>query len=40
MPAPAQIAAPNLRYRFDIGDKLIAGQLQLLTDWGWMKSMP
>lgn len=36
----ARIAAPKLRYRLDIGDKLIAGQLQLLTAWGWMKSMP
>lgn len=35
-----RIAAPNVRYRLDIGDKLIAGQLQLLTAWGWMKSMP
>ena len=36
----ARVKAPNLRYRFDIGDKLIGGALQQLTDWGWMKSMP
>ena len=34
------VQTPNLRYRLDIGDKLIGGQLQQLTDWGWMKSMP
>jgi phosphoribosylamine---glycine ligase len=36
----AKMRIPNVRYRLDIGDKLIAGQLQALTDWGWMKSMP
>ena len=36
----ARVRAPNLRYRLDIGEKLIGGQLQELTDWGWMKSMP
>lgn len=36
----AKVRAPNLRYRLDIGDKLIGGQLQQLIDWGWMKSMP
>ena len=35
-----RVQTPNLRYRLDIGDKLIGGQLQQLTDWGWMKSMP
>jgi phosphoribosylamine--glycine ligase len=35
-----QVQTPNLRYRLDIGNKLIGGQLQQLTDWGWMKSMP
>ena len=35
-----KIQTPNMRYRLDIGDKLIGGQLQQLTDWGWMKSMP
>lgn len=35
-----KVQTPNLRYRLDIGDKLIAGQLQQLTDWGWMKSIP
>ena len=32
--------APNLRYRSDIGDKLISGELRKLADWGWLKSMP
>ena len=36
----ARVRIPNGRYRLDIGDKLVAGQLQALTDWGWMKSMP
>jgi phosphoribosylamine--glycine ligase len=35
-----KVRAPNLRYRLDIGDKLISGQLQQLIDWSWMKSMP
>ena len=35
-----KVRTPNLRYRLDIGDKLIDGALQQLTDWGWMKSMP
>lgn len=35
-----KVQTPNLRYRLDIGDKLIDGQLQQLTDWGWIKSMP
>ena len=36
----ARVRIPNGRYRLDIGDKLIAGQLQQLTDWGWMNSIP
>jgi phosphoribosylamine--glycine ligase len=36
----ARVRTPNLRYRLDIGDKLISGELQQLTDWGWMKSIP
>jgi len=36
----ARARIPNARYRLDIGDKLISWQLQALTDWGWMKSMP
>lgn len=36
----AQVRAPNLRYRLDIGDALIAGELELLAKWGWLKSMP
>ena len=35
-----EILTPNLRYRLDIGDKLIDGQLQQLIDWGWMKPIP
>jgi phosphoribosylamine---glycine ligase len=36
----AKVRTLNLRYRLDIGDKLVDGTLQQLTDWGWMKSMP
>ena len=32
----AQVRCANLRYRQDIGDKLIAGDLERLTDWGWI----
>ena len=35
-----KVSAPNMRYRLDIGDKLIGGELQQLIDWGWMKSIP
>ena len=35
-----KVLTPNLRYRLDIGDKLLAGQLEELSDWGWMNSMP
>ena len=35
-----RVCIPNMRYRLDIGDKLITEQLQQLTDWGWMKSIP
>lgn len=36
----SKVTAPHVRYRLDIGDKLLRGDLQLLTDWGWMKSIP
>jgi phosphoribosylamine--glycine ligase len=36
----AQVYAPNIRYRLDIGNKLIAGDLPLLESWGWLKSTP
>ncbi|MCH8614883.1 hypothetical protein LZ016_02025 [Sphingomonas sp. SM33] len=36
----SKVQTPNLRYRKDIGDKLAKWQLQALTDWGWIKSMP
>ncbi|HEV2593630.1 MAG TPA: hypothetical protein VGU01_00325 [Sphingomicrobium sp.] len=33
-----QICTPHLRYRLDIGDKLVAGDLQRLIEWGWFAS--
>jgi phosphoribosylamine--glycine ligase len=36
----ARVQVANMRYRADIGDKLIAGELAQLADWGWLKSMP
>jgi phosphoribosylamine--glycine ligase len=35
-----KVQAPNLRYRLDIGDKLISAEFHKLTEWGWLKSMP
>jgi phosphoribosylamine--glycine ligase len=35
-----KVRAPNLRYRADIGDKLIGGELDKLVEWGWLNSMP
>ena len=35
-----EVRAPNLRYRLDIGDKLIAADWDKLVDWGWLKSVP
>lgn len=32
------IHTPDLRYRLDIGDKLAAGDLQRLVDWGWFST--
>ena len=34
-----EVQTPNLRYRLDIGQKLIAGDLERLSDWGWLKSI-
>jgi phosphoribosylamine---glycine ligase len=34
------VRTPNLRYRLDIGDKLLAGDMEKLADWGWLKSTP
>lgn len=31
-----QVHCPNLRYRLDIGDRLIDGQLAQLQEWGWL----
>lgn len=36
----ARVQVANMRYRADIGDKLIAGELAQLADWGWLKSVP
>jgi phosphoribosylamine--glycine ligase len=36
----SQVKAPNLRYRLDIGDALIAGALEQLSSWGWLNSSP
>lgn len=35
-----QVQVPNVRYRLDIGDKLMSGDLEKLVGWGWLKSMP
>lgn len=35
-----QVHAPSARYRLDIGDKLISGDLEKLAGLGWLKSMP
>jgi phosphoribosylamine--glycine ligase len=32
----AKVRCTNMRYRLDIGDKLIAGDLERLRRWGWM----
>jgi len=32
----SKVTAPNVRYRLDIGDKLMSGDLQRLRDWGWL----
>src|SRR5439155_18119758 len=34
----ANVHTPNLRYRLDIGDTLISGDLERLSEWGWLKS--
>jgi phosphoribosylamine--glycine ligase len=31
-----RIRTPNLRYRLDIGDKLMAGDFDKLVGWGWL----
>jgi phosphoribosylamine--glycine ligase len=32
----AKVRCANLRYRLDIGDKLLAGDLERLREWGWL----
>jgi phosphoribosylamine--glycine ligase len=34
------VITPNLRYRDDIGQKLVRWQFQQLINWGWIKSIP
>jgi phosphoribosylamine---glycine ligase len=36
----SKVHAPNMRYRLDIGDALINGELEKLSKWGWLKSTP
>jgi phosphoribosylamine-glycine ligase len=36
----AKVQAPNMRYRLDIGEALIAGELESLCGWGWLNSTP
>jgi len=32
----AKVRAPNMRYRLDVGETLINGDLQRLIDWNWI----
>jgi hypothetical protein len=36
----AKVRAPNMRYRLDIGEALINGELELLSKWGWLELTP
>jgi phosphoribosylamine---glycine ligase len=36
----SKVKTPNLRYRLDIGEALIAGELDQLSNWGWLNSSP
>jgi phosphoribosylamine--glycine ligase len=36
----AKVQAPNMRYRLDIGEALIGGELESLSGWGWLNSSP
>jgi phosphoribosylamine--glycine ligase len=33
-----RVGAPNLRYRLDIGDALISGDLAKLVEWDWIRA--
>jgi phosphoribosylamine--glycine ligase len=32
----SRVRAPNMRYRLDIGEKLLGGEFDQLVDWGWL----
>jgi phosphoribosylamine--glycine ligase len=34
----ARIRTPNIRYRLDIGEKLISGDFDRLVQWGWVEA--
>ena len=34
----AGIRTPNLRYRLDIGEKLMAAEFGKLIEWGWLEA--
>jgi phosphoribosylamine--glycine ligase len=36
----AQVSAPNLRYRLDIGEALMRSDFDQLLSWGWLNSRP
>jgi phosphoribosylamine--glycine ligase len=36
----AAVTVPEMRYRLDIGDALISGDFDRLSNWGWLKSSP
>jgi phosphoribosylamine---glycine ligase len=36
----AEVSAPNLRYRLDIGEALIRSDFERLLRWGWLNSSP
>jgi phosphoribosylamine--glycine ligase len=34
----AAVRTPNVRYRSDIGDKVMSEEFKRLAEWGWLKS--